>query len=166
MRHIASSHSFEPKYHVFPVPFLSPIVPSLPECDLNISSTHKTWPALFSGVKDLYPPFYGDPAFETSSHPTPSPQLSYPPLWSFLYLTSSGSPHFFHWKERGLCSSFRRSRKIDTRSNMNNVESWWGVSSFSKTSHGEPSSHIDSLSPCFFPGPSSFPWPLPSNQTL
>lgn len=102
MRHIASSHSFEPKYHVFPVPFLFPIVPSLPECDLNISSTHKTWPALFSGVKDLYPPFYGDPAFETSSHPTPSPQLSYPPLWSFLYLTSSGSPHFFHWKERGF----------------------------------------------------------------
>lgn len=36
--------------HVYPVPFISPVVPWFPECDLVISSTHETWPALCSGV--------------------------------------------------------------------------------------------------------------------
>lgn len=82
-------------------------------------------------------------------------------IWLPLVVT------FLSLKRRGIYTgTFRRSRKSDTRSTMNSVESWWGVLSFSKTSHGEPSSPIGSLSPCFFPGPSSFPWPLPSNQTL
>jgi len=36
--------------HIYPIPFISLVVPWFPECDLGISSTHGTWPALCSGV--------------------------------------------------------------------------------------------------------------------
>ena len=57
-------------------------------------------------------------------------------------------------------------RRSNTQSNMNNVEAQWGVLSLSEPSHWEPSFPSDSLSPCFSPGHPSFPWPLPSGQTL
>lgn len=83
--------------HVYPVPFISPVVPWFPECDLGISSTHETWPALCSGVAYiLLSRVTLALRLHQAKHPVPRlvthiPEFS---LFDFLW--------FFHPKEGGF----------------------------------------------------------------
>ena len=145
--------------HVYPVPFISPVVQWFPECDLGISSTHETWPALCSGVAYiLLSRVMLALRLHQAQHPVPRLVTHIPGVVS-IWLPLAG--HVSFTQKKG--DLYRRS---NTRSNMNNMEARWGVLSLSEPSHWEPSFPSDSLSPCFSPGHPSFPWPLPSRQTL
>lgn len=139
--------------HVYPVPLISPVVPWFPECDLGISSTHETWPALCSGVAYiLLSRVTLALRLHQAKHPVPRlvthiPEFS---LFDFLW--------FFHPKEGGFIQ--------DPSGRATQDQTWTTWRHDEECCHWEPSFPSDSLSPCFSPGHLSFPWPLPSRQTL
>ena len=106
--------------HVYPVPFISPVVPWFPECDLGISSTHETWPALCSGVAYiLLSRVTVALRLHQAKHPVPRLVTHIPGVFS-IWLPLVLSP-----KRRGIYTG--PFRKSNIRSNMNNMEARWGV---------------------------------------
>lgn len=154
--------AFNQNNHVYPVPLISPVVPWFPECDLGISNTQETWPALCSGVAYiLLSRMTLALRLHQAQYPVPRLVTHIPGVFS-IWLPLA--VHIVFTQIRGIYTG--PFRKSNTRSNMNNLEARRGVLSLSEPSRREPSFPADSLSPCFSPGHLSFPWPLPSRQTL